>query len=63
MASSLSKAIKSFGRMAGKLVADHRYLPFPRAAMNIDVVRQLAVADTARAAQAFIGAVAAKFGG
>jgi hypothetical protein len=36
---------KSYGRMAGKMVAsdDHRYDQKPRPAMNIDIVRRLAV--------------------
>lgn len=56
-------AIKSHGRMAGKLAEDHRYARFPKAAMNIDVVRLLAEASTAHAAQQFIGVVGSEFGG
>lgn len=58
--------VKSFGRMAGKLQAsdDHRYVKkLPRPAMNIDIVRRLAVAKHPQAARAFISAVSKRFGG
>jgi ankyrin repeat protein len=57
---------KSYGRMAGKMVAseDHRYVkPKPRPAMNIDIVRRLAVAQDTAAARALIAGVSARFGG
>ena len=52
--------------MAGKLQAsdDHRYIKqLPRPAMNIDIVRRLAVARHPKAARALITAVSATFGG
>ena len=56
---------KSYGRMAGKMVAadDHRYDPHPRPAQNIDIVRRLAVVETTGAARQLIAGVSARFGG
>ena len=59
-------AIKSFTRMINKLVTadDHRYVEQkPRPAMNIDVVRLLAAAQTPHDILALINRVAAHFGG
>jgi hypothetical protein len=42
---------------------DHRYEEKPRPAMNLDIVRRLAVADTAQAARNLIATVSEKFGG
>lgn len=59
-------AVKNYARMYGKLVSatDHRYVkPFPRPAMNIDVVRRLASAETVESARTFIAAVIRGFGG
>lgn len=58
-------AIKSYGRMAGKLQSpdDHRYDRKPRPAMNIDIVRRLAEADTAAAAHELICGLSTRFSG
>jgi ankyrin repeat protein len=51
--------------MAGKMMAseDHRYNQKPRPAMNIDIVRRLAVAQDTDVACTLIAAVSAWFGG
>ena len=59
-------AIKSFTRMINKLMSadDHLYVKQkPRPAMNIDVVRRLAAAETAEGVVELIKQLAARFGG